>query len=95
MLPLSQHPCYLLQIVPICLVEGVEIGAVDVEDCHYSSVVQNRNNDFAVGGRGARYMSGKLMNVGHDDCLGALPSRATDTATKGDACAGNRTLEGT
>ena len=39
-------------------------------------------------------MSGEVMDVRHDDGFGALPSRAADTAAKGNTRARDRTLEG-
>ena len=38
-------------------------------------------------------MSGEVMDIGHDDGFGALPSRAADTFTIRNARTRNRTLE--
>lgn len=67
--------------------------AVDVEHAAQFSILDERNDDFAVGSRVAGDMSGKLMHVIHDDRLSFGRRRAAYAAASRNADACRKTLE--
>ena len=85
----------LFEVFPVDGVEGVVIGAVDVEDGYYFAVAADGHHDLAFGGRGTGDMSRKLMDVGDDERLVLRPGGATDSFVVRNARASDRTLERT
>ena len=72
----------LLQIFLVNKVEGIVVGAVDIEDgddVAVGGVISADGDDyFAVGSSGAGDVSGELMDVGYDERFGLCPGRAAD-----------------
>ena len=85
----------MLQIKFVRLVECAKTGTIDVKNGNNLSVMQDRYNDLTIGSGRTSDMSGKLMDVRYDDCLGALPSRAAYSFAIRDACTCDRALERT
>jgi len=83
----------LFEVFRIGVVKRSQLGAVDVEDGDDYVVVEDGDDDFAAGGRGAGDVSGKLLHVGYHEGAAFLPRAAADAASERDARAGQRPLE--
>ncbi len=86
--------CYLFEIGFVDLIEGGVLFAVDIEYGDYFPVLSDGYDDLALRSGRTGYVSGKLVDVRHDECFVLLPSRSADSLTERDTRAGNRALEG-
>ncbi len=85
----------VLQILLVCIVEGGEFAAVDVEDGN--NLVgggEERHHDFGARETAAGYVAWELFYVGNYDGALLFPRCATDTASVGYVHTRHRTLEG-
>ena len=87
--------CDFIQIFLVDEVEGVVVGAVDVEDGDDFSLFADGHNNLAFGGGGTGDVSGELMHVGYDERLVLRPGGAADAFAVGDAGTGDGPLERT
>ena len=85
----------LFEVLLVDGVEGVKVGAVDVQHGDDLAVLSYGYDDLALGGGGAGDVSREFMDVGHDDRLVLRPRRAADAFVVRDACAGDGSLERT
>ena len=84
-----------LEPAGVDVVEGGEVTAVDVEDGHYPTLLDDGHYYLAAAFGAAGDVAGELFHVGNDEGAVLFPCRAADAAAEGDVHASHGALEGT
>lgn len=91
---LRKKPCQLLQIGLVNLVEPIQHGTVNINNCHQSPLNHNRHHHLTLAISVTGNVAGELIDVLDELCLLRLCRCAANAFAELDRLAGDLALEG-